>query len=815
MCCGSLEGERMPKMNPNPEKQPAEHVNWPHQDTCLTAPRPWRQELLLCLIAFALAAAGMLWAYASVGMAPWGDKTLLASDMKDQYAEFFCALKQGDLFFSWSKSLGTSYIGVFSYYVASPLSVITLFFPNEQMPLAILILAVMKIGLAGATCTFYFLRRFPKSALAALLSGLAWALMSYNAAYSLCIMWLDGVIWLPLVLLAVDRILDGRGFGPFVAALTVCFLSNWYVSYMVGGFSFLYFAAGLILRRQNTQQRIRAAGRFFGGALCGLGLTAWMWLPTFLAMFNGKFSGGNVDYDGLLTGEPLALLQRIWDGSYTSLTYTALPYVYCGIAAVVLAVVYLCQRHPWQERLVWFGLTAVMILSMLLSPLDKIWHVMQKPNWFPYRYGFLLSFCLLVMAAQAVPLMMDFLREHASPWTPRVVSVLLIAVVLADGAVHTRDIIQGVDDQFRYQTEETWLNDTTANEKLVAEAKADCADVFYRMGAYTDRGHNGPLAFGYAGITHYSSLYNYDVNQLLKNLGFAQTWMWSAYYGSTPVTDALLDIRYVLADAAPYEAMDAAGAYVLYKNPEVLPIAFLSQGTEAPALIGDSNPFLRQNALLAAITGDETPAFTPLNAEVAPGEDGGEVVITFVGTGDPVYADLRSSNLRRACLDGGVPIFLGSTEAASVHYLGTPAAGEIATLRVSADGSWGPPSEFLWALNRSVLSGGIASVQTAEVESVRKDGSVDLQVTAEDSRLLLTTIPAEDGWSVTVDGKKVEHSKWLDTFLAIPVESGTHSVQFRYTCPGLAPGIGAGVLAAIALVCAFLQSRRGAVRQKR
>ena len=77
-------------------------------------------------LSFFLPALLMLGVYAALGMAPFGDKTVLAMDMADQYVEFFCALKHGDLYFSWSKALGGSYIGVFSYYVSSPLSLLTL-----------------------------------------------------------------------------------------------------------------------------------------------------------------------------------------------------------------------------------------------------------------------------------------------------------------------------------------------------------------------------------------------------------------------------------------------------------------------------------------------------------------------------------------------------------------------------------------------------------------------------------------------------------------------------------------------------------------
>ena len=151
-------------------------------------------------LAFLIPALVMLGACASLGLAPWGDKTVLVSDMSSQYVEFFCALKNGELFFSWSKALGTSYIGVFSYYVSSPLSVLTLLVPNEAMPLGLMFLIVLKIGLSGLTFCLFARSRFPGHDGAALFGAVCYALMSYNMIYSICVMWLDGVIWLPLLL---------------------------------------------------------------------------------------------------------------------------------------------------------------------------------------------------------------------------------------------------------------------------------------------------------------------------------------------------------------------------------------------------------------------------------------------------------------------------------------------------------------------------------------------------------------------------------------------------------------------------------------
>lgn len=764
-------------------------------------------------LAFAVPAAVMLWVYASLGLAPWGDKTVLVSDMSSQYVEFFCALKNGELFFSWSKALGTGYIGVFSYYVSSPLSLLTLFVPNEEMPVALMFLIVLKVGLAGAGFTLFARRRFPGRDGAAALCGVCYALMSYNMVYSICVMWLDGVIWLPLILLALERILAGRGAGPFIAALTVCFFSTWYISYMIGGFCALYLCARLAALGPGREALKRILARFFGGAACALGLTAWLWLPTFLAMFNGKFGGGNVDYDGLLACDPLTLLGQLLPGRYESITYGAPPYLFCGTAALVCAAAYFfLGRLPRRERLANLGLLAALTASLLLSPLDKVWHLLQRPNWFPFRYSFLWSFCLLYLAVQALGALGERLKTR-SALLRRAGAAALAAFTVLELGFNAGSILGGLEGQFHSASCREYREDYAANAQLTVAAKQDAGDRFFRMGAAQDRGHNGPLAFGYPGITHYSSLYNYDVNQTLKALGFAQSWMWCAYYGSTPVTDALFGVEYVISgDDMPtgYELIAQAGELKLWKNPDVLPLAFLMESGEDRGSLseitvgGGPTPFHEQVKLVSALEGMVSWAFLPMPAEteVRPGE----TVFTFTGRGLPIYADLSAPGLREVLVNGEHLLWLGSSEAASVHYLGTPADGEVWTVTVRHTGRWDVgewhEGRGLWEYDPGIVHYLAEQLDNTQITSVDKNGRVRLTVRSGTRGGLATTIPAEDGWTAWADGKRVETGRWLDTFLYVELPAGTREVELRYTPPGLVPGLGLGALSLAGLAAA-------------
>ena len=754
-------------------------------------------------LSFLLPGLVMLAVSAALGMAPFGDNTILISDMSTQYVEFFCALKNGDLFFSWSKALGTAYVGVFSYYVSSPLSLLTLLVPNEQMPVGLLFLAVLKIALAGLAFCLLIRRRYPLGDGAAVFASVCYALMSYNAVYAICIMWLDGVIWLPLILLALERILAGRGAGPFVMALALCFVSTWYISYMIGIFCALYLCARLYVLRPKGRELGRIAARFFGGAACALGLTAWLWLPTFLSMFNGKFSGGNVDYPGLLACTPLDILSQLRPGQYRSIASGSAVYLFCGSAALVLAAAYfLLPRFSRREKLANGGLLAVLVASLLLSPLDKAWHLFQRPNWFPFRWSFLCSFLLAYLAVRTL----GALGERLGPGRAalgRGAALALALLTAAELAVNARAILGGLEGQFHSASYQGYRDYCAANEKLVEAARADAGERFFRLGAAEDRGHNSPLAFGYPGITHYSSLYNDDVNHALKDLGLAQAWMWCAYYGSTPATDALLGVEYVVSkDRMPpgYQPIAQAGELTLWKNPNALPLAFLAQGT---GIEGGYGPFEWQNEVFSGLLEREAELFSPAPAQAADGP--GERVFTLTGTGRPVYADLSASGLGEVLVNGERAVSLGTSEAACVHYLGTPAAGETWTVTVRHNGGW---SGGLWALDMDALGGAVERLRNTQVTSVEKNGRVRLTVLDGEAGGLAATIPAEPGWTAYVDGERAETASWLDTFLYVELPAGAREVELRYTAPGLVPGLALGALSLAGLALGILKNRK-------
>ena len=628
-----------------------------------------RQSGLWLLLCFFLPAAVLLAVYAFFGMAPFGSKSILIMDLSEQYVDFFAGLKdiwngRASVQFSWFKAFGQNYIGVIAYHLSSPLSLLTLLVPNEFLPTGLLFLNVLKIGLAGLAMGIFLKGFFNRCDLSTVIFSLLYGLTSYSIVYSMNLMWLDGVIWLPVVLLGIERLIRQGKSLLLLFSLAVVFVSTFYISYMIGIFACLFFLLRFfsVYPRPDWRLFVGRAVRFAGAAVVAAGLSAWLLLPTFQALYQGKI--GDVGFDPQqLTNFPFFdQFSKLFIGSYSSIVYFGLPNLFCGVLAGVLFLLFFAARSiPLREKIGAGAITLFMLLSFYLVPLEKAWSAFQYPNWFPARYSFLFSFFVLFLAYRGFCCLRDFspacllgagalslaviaaaalwangasvgltlilltgaavliyvaalflLRSRRKGW---VALPILLVLVAAEMGLNAQQLVKGLDRQFGYKSNQAYAGFQAELQPLLAEAQ-ERTDSFFRLEKTFERGKNDAIGLGYPGLTHYSSTYNREINHLTKSLGIAQQYFWSEYRGSTLLTDAVFGIRYLLAreqDLVFYPQVSANGQIGLYENPNALPLGFMVDGAVvSEPLPQPGDPFAGQNALLQRLTGDGGGYFSQL-----------------------------------------------------------------------------------------------------------------------------------------------------------------------------------------------------------
>ena len=273
------------------------------------------------------------------GIWPFGTKTILTSDLENQYVQFFSYLREiykgnHSIFYTFSKTFGGEMLSLYAYYLMSPLNIILLFFRTEWLPQAIELLILIKISLCSLT--FYFLISHLSARVrpSGLIFSISYALMAYNMAYFFHLMWLDSIILLPLIILGLHRILEGHFPALYTLSLGFAILFNYYIGFMLCIFSVFYFCTLCAVQKKRL---IRDFSIFFNYGLASLVaglLSVFILLPTLKGLSGGKATfdtlfftfSGNFSLEGFF----YQISQRSASTSKTT------PFQVCQISSVEL-----------------------------------------------------------------------------------------------------------------------------------------------------------------------------------------------------------------------------------------------------------------------------------------------------------------------------------------------------------------------------------------------------------------------------------------------------------------------------------------------
>jgi len=368
-------------------------------------------------LAFCFPFFGMLFVMLISQYEPFGQYSMLYSDMYHQYYPFFLAfrdaLRSGDsLLHSWNVGLGMDYLGLISYYLASPLNLLSVFVPEGWLLEFFSLLVPVKLGLAGLFFAIFLNKLFNQDDLIVSLFGACYALCAWALGYQWNIMWLDTFALLPLVVLGFVHLLRDRKPVLYTLTLFASIFANYYIGFFICIFIFLLFFVWQICRWQGFRRFLGDLGRIAIYSVLAIGMTAILELPAFAALQTtqssvNQFPQGfrmNIADENTWMGLLDAMRQVAGNisGGISPTFKEGLPNLYCGIATWMLALLYLVAKDvKFRDKLCAVGLLIFFMLSFILRQLDYIWHGFHFTNMIPYRFSFLFSFVLLYMAYRA------------------------------------------------------------------------------------------------------------------------------------------------------------------------------------------------------------------------------------------------------------------------------------------------------------------------------------------------------------------------------------------------------------------------------
>ncbi len=395
------------------------------------------------LIAFLIPAVFVYLLYLARGLYPFGDGSVLVLDLNGQYISFYEALHDilngdADLFYSFSRNLGGEFLGIYDYYVASPFALLLGLFPESMLLEALLLLFMLKAGLCGLFMGFYLHKHAADkpNRLIVVMFSIMYALSSYCIIQQHNSMWIDAVMFLPLLALGIESLIRYGKFRLYVFSLAVTVWSNFYIGYMVVIFVVVYCFYDYFAHNSNNENNplkenhhfARTFGRVMAWSVLALGMAALVILSARYSLSFGKSDFTSPSWEIARKIDLFEFFQKFLPCSYDTVRPTGRPIVYCGILTVMLVPAYfMSKKFSMREKLASALIVLFFIASFAVSVLDLIWHGFQKPNWLNYRYSFMLCFILLVLAYRAFE-QIEFLSKKALLFSTALIGLYVLAL---------------------------------------------------------------------------------------------------------------------------------------------------------------------------------------------------------------------------------------------------------------------------------------------------------------------------------------------------------------------------------------------------
>ncbi len=675
-------------------------------------------------LAFFVAAFVMLCVYYAFHLIPFGDKTILRMDLYHQYGPLFAELYERlvggrNLIYSWNSGLGASFLGNFLNYLSSPFSLLVLVFGHQNVPEAIAAIILLKAAFSAASFAYYLKKSQGVNDASLAAFGVLYAFSGFFIAYYWNVMWLDSMVFFPLVMLGIENIIHKRKPFLFIFSLAYVMLTSYYMAFMTSLFAIFYYLLTYFshygfsslycenevecenpgfFKRLVRSRFLRSGISFAISALTAALLAAVALIPVYYVLqacsaTDNPFPKDYKSYFSIF--DFLANHLAAIEPTIRSSGSDVLPNVYSGMAALLLVPLFLYSKTiTIKEKIAHVAILGLLFFSFNINYANFVWHAFHFPNDLPYRFSFMYSFILLVMAYKTFVRLKEFeAKQILSVGIALVMAVVVIQKIgsknvdevtvitsIAFAVLYTmlftmhnrqrfaatafaflilfsfsaESLIASTDNYSMNQSKQNYAADLPDFQTIKKKLDEIEDGTFYRMELTSLRTRMDPCWYDYNGVSTFSSMAYEKVSNLQSRLGMAGNYINSHTYNpQTPVYNAMHSLKYIVNNSDSikmneifYNSLFTKGKFTAHKNLYYLPLAYMVNPSVLDWEHEQSNPFEVQSDYFEKVTGLETP-FTRIDLIDASYHNVEEMYSGF-DTGDFYYNKIDKGS------DGGI-----------------------------------------------------------------------------------------------------------------------------------------------------------------
>lgn len=752
------------------------------------------------------------------------NKMMINGDSAAQYYPLFHYLKDlltgSNTLYTLSKGIGGTMFGTIFYYLSSPFNLLLCFIGKSHILNFMTILTIIKLSLCSMTMYIYMTHKFEEKSISIFMFSLLYSFIGYNLNYYLNIMWLDVVLLSPLVLLGIDRIIHQKSPTCYIIFLTLSILSNYYIAYMLCLFCVLYFIHEMVItyKKENKEIIKKLLFRFLiSSLLCGF-LCAWFLIPCIMEMLNyGRMNSISAIFS--FDYNIFNLLATTYMGSTDSLhpfNSTAIQ-LYCGIMIFPLIFLYFKNKvFMRKQKIITFIVIMMGILPSFIGPLNYVWHLFTLPMGHFYRYSFLfclffivtayrsyknldikkediLSYITIYIVYSVIIIYISYFKNYYTfldykwIWVTNIFliiycfllykikdkaklnKVLLILILIE---ICTNTSINILKNQYLNRSE---IKDYS---ELIEKYKQGERIAF--RGKSAEEIYNQSFIYNYYSADSFLSTTNYKATHFINTVVGSQDKILNNYSinSTSYIIQSLLGIKTIITEQKlHYPVLEQHDNLTVYNNDNALSLGYIINENCNHLDIS----FPHDQNVLNCLTGQNNHYYEELDSDnyhyqLEKGyyymylENCYEQyeTLTSIFKNNPfiILSDnyLLFENNDNLTMDLSNLSDKSTFQNTKIYQLNYPLFQETIKLLQK--------EQLNYTINQNMLQG-----------TINTDGG-----------LLMITIPYEKGINVYLDNQKVKPDIALDTFIAIPLNKGNHTIQIQYRQPGLILGSSVSII---------------------
>ena len=481
------------------------------------------------------------------------------------------------------------------------------------------------------------------------------------------------------------------------------------------------------------------------------------------------------------------------------------------IASAIFSAAMLCVNylHGVQDnKLVWLTDALIVGVAVLIALISRLSKNVGAGRVFGIIFTVILCAVLTVETGYSVMLQMDNIH-----------------IDNGESFVEYETAMEGlINDLKEYDSDTYRISQTRsrATRSLEKKKNNNGKDDNFKYKNNVRANYDESFGYGYWAIGSYVSTADSTVLNFLVDTGYRSEGD-NLSVVNMPVlgTDSLLGVRYIVSDYA-LEGMnkvediaDNANGAGVYENPYSLPMAFVYDSGKYTAAKYNGNPFEYQNELYSELLGRKVEIYKPLKYETVVSKAKKRVYKMEIPEGNYIaYGNIPWNSLFNAKLNVNGIYRTGYARWLSPSVFNIPVNEDRDYYKVVLHSKQkldlDDGAEQFYVLDLDLLKSIAEELEkyTPDVMDI-ENGSAEIVVNAKEGQSLFTSIPYCDGWTVKVNGQKVQPDKVVDSLYSISLVEGENVVEMKFHVKYAGAGIACSIIGIAMLVFAeFYRKRR-------